>query len=53
MLHLRTVWLAGQMSLSFSAALSAGVIPYLPGDILKIIAAAIIGPKLLTTVKKI
>ena len=48
-----TVWLAGQMSLSFSAALSAGVIPYLPGDILKIIAAAIIGPKLLTTVKKI
>lgn len=48
-----TVWLAGQMSLSFSATLSAGVIPYLPGDILKIIAAAIIGPKLLTTVKKI
>lgn len=39
-----TVWLAGQMSLSFPAALGAGVIPYLPGDAVKIILAVILGP---------
>lgn len=39
-----TVWLAVQMELSFTAALSAGVLPYLPGDIIKIIIASIAGP---------
>ena len=27
-----TVWLAGQLGISFTAGLGAGVIPYLPGD---------------------
>lgn len=48
-----TLWLAGQMNLSFGAALAVGVIPYLPGDMLKIILAAIIGPKLRARVRKI
>ena len=48
-----TLWLAGQMNLSFGAALAAGVIPYLPGDMLKIILAAVIGPKLRARVRKI
>lgn len=45
-----TAWLAIQMSLSFPAALSIGVLPYLPGDALKIIIAAAGGPKLKTAV---
>ena len=38
---------------TFGAALAAGVIPYLPGDVLKIILAAAIGPKLRARVRKI
>lgn len=41
---LGTAWLAYQGNMTFDAALLAGVIPYLPGDIIKIIIAAIIGP---------
>jgi len=41
-------WLAYQAGMSFRAALLAGVIPYIPGDIVKIIIAVILG----TTVKK-
>jgi biotin transport system substrate-specific component len=41
---LGTSWLAYQANMTFEAALFAGVIPYLPGDIIKIIIAAIIGP---------
>jgi biotin transport system substrate-specific component len=37
-----TAWLAWQGNLSFGAALFAGVIPFLPGDAVKIIVAAII-----------
>lgn len=48
-----TVWLAFQMHLSFGAALAAGVIPYLPGDAVKIIIAALIGPKLQGAVKRL
>ena len=47
-----TLWLAWQMGLSFGAALAAGVIPYLPGDGVKIAAAALIGPKLQAAVRK-
>lgn len=47
-----TVWLASQMHLTFQAALAAGVIPYLPGDTVKIILAALAGPKLGTAVQK-
>lgn len=39
-----TAWLAYQMHISFVAALSVGVIPYLLGDALKIIIAMIVGP---------
>lgn len=48
-----TVWLGVQSGLPFSAALSAGVIPYLPGDTVKIIAAAVLGPKLQAAVKRV
>lgn len=41
-----TVWLAYQASLTFKQALFAGVIPYLPGDTVKIILANIVGPVL-------
>lgn len=41
---LGTGWLAFQANMTFEAALFAGVIPYLPGDIIKIIIAAIVGP---------
>ncbi|WP_334159930.1 biotin transporter BioY, partial [Muricomes intestini] len=41
-----TLWLAHQMNLTFTAALTVGVIPYLAGDAIKIIAAALLGPKL-------
>ncbi len=41
---LGTAWLAFQMHISLGAALLAGVIPYLPGDALKIIAAVFLGP---------
>ncbi|GFI43176.1 biotin transporter BioY [Lachnospiraceae bacterium] len=39
-----TAWLAFQLEMPFTAALSIGVIPYLPGDTAKIILAVVIGP---------
>lgn len=48
-----TIWLAQQMSLSFTAALSIGVLPYLPGDAVKIILAAAACPKLRARVSRI
>lgn len=47
-----TAWLALQMELTFPAALSIGVLPYLAGDGVKIIIAAIAGPKLRTAVHR-
>ena len=47
-----TAWLAIQMELTFPAALSIGVLPYLPGDGVKIIIAAVAGPKLRTAVHR-
>lgn len=41
-----TVWLAGQLGIGFSAGLGVGVIPYLPGDTIKIILAVIAGPQI-------
>lgn len=40
-----TVWLAYQAGMSFQAALAAGVIPFLPGDLAKIIIAMLLGPQ--------
>lgn len=48
-----TAWLAFQMEIPFTAALSVGVIPYLPGDTLKIILAVIIGPALKIRLQKL
>lgn len=41
-----TVWLAFQMHLSFASALAVGVIPYLPGDAVKITVAVFAGRRL-------
>lgn len=41
-----TVWLAGQLEMSFLGALGVGVIPYLPGDMVKILFALIAGPQI-------
>jgi biotin transport system substrate-specific component len=41
-----TIWLSYQANLSISAALAAGVIPFIPGDLFKILVAAFIGPKI-------
>lgn len=49
---LGTVWLALQMHLSLKAALLAGVIPYLPGDAVKIVAALLLGPVLSRSVSR-
>ena len=47
-----TAWLAGQLGMSFVAALSIGVIPYLPGDTAKIIIAIIAGPQIRKAVSR-
>ncbi len=39
-----TVWLAYQANMGFYAALGAGIIPFIPGDLAKIIIALIAGP---------
>lgn len=49
---LGTGWLAYQANMTFQAALFAGVIPYVPGDIIKIIIAATIGPAIKRQIKK-
>ncbi len=43
---LGTVWLAYQLSLSFQGALAAGVLPYIPLDLCKIVAAALLGQQI-------
>ena len=49
---LGTTWLAWQTGQSFAAALTIGVLPYLPADAVKIIIAAITGPKLRAAVRR-
>lgn len=41
-----TIWLSYQANMSIGAALFAGVIPFIPGDIIKIIIAAYLGPQI-------
>lgn len=38
-----TIWLAFQAGMSFPEALAAGVIPYIPGDLIKLILAMAVG----------
>ena len=49
---LGTLWLAAQMNLSLKAALLAGVLPYLPGDAVKIAAAVLLGPSLARSARR-
>lgn len=43
---LGTAWLAYQANLGWKAALFAGVVPFVPGDLAKIAVAALAGPKI-------
>ena len=43
---LGTAWLAFQAHMTFQAALMAGVIPFLPGDFIKMILALLIAPQI-------
>lgn len=47
-----TVWLAYQAGLSFYGALAAGVIPFILGDLAKMILAVLIGPTIAKRLKK-
>ena len=47
-----TAWLCVQANLSFGAGLAAGVIPYVPGDLIKIAAALAVGPVLRKAVRR-
>lgn len=46
-----TIWLSRLLGISFVTGLASGVIPYIPGDIAKIIIAAFIGPVLRKSVR--
>ena len=43
---LGTLWLAYQGGMNFQAALAAGVLPFIPGDLVKIVIAMLIGPQI-------
>ena len=47
-----TIWLAYQAQMNFGAALWAGVIPFLPGDLIKIIIAMLLGPQIRNRLRK-
>lgn len=48
-----TAWLAAQLQIDFAAALAVGVLPYLPGDALKILAALFAGPRLRREIRRL
>jgi len=41
-----TAWLAYQANLTFNASLAVGVLPFIPGDVVKIVIASLIGPQI-------
>lgn len=47
-----TLWLQYQLKLTFPAALMAGVIPYIPGDVAKLVIAIAVGLPLKKRLKK-
>lgn len=49
---LGTTWLAYQAHMDFKAALFAGVIPFIPGDLIKMALAAVLGPKISGQLRK-
>ena len=48
-----SLWLAFVMRISFRAALFAGVIPFIPGDIVKMIVALFLGDRIRIILKKL
>ena len=48
-----TVWLAGQLGIGFAAGLGVGVIPYLPGDAVKILFAVMVGARVRRDVRRV
>lgn len=47
-----TAWLAYEAQMTFYAALAAGVLPFIIGDLIKILIAMFIGPKIRTALQK-
>ncbi len=47
-----SVWLACQMSLTFPQALAAGVIPYIPFDLVKLLLALVLGGQIRKRLKR-
>ena len=47
-----TAWLAYEAHMNFKAALWAGVIPFIPGDLIKMVLAMIAGPVLKKSLNK-
>ena len=47
-----TVWLAKLMNLTFMEGLASGVIPFLPGDVVKVIISVLVGPILQKQLKR-
>lgn len=41
-----TAWLAYQAHLTFNSALAVGVLPFIPGDLVKMVIASFIGPQI-------
>ncbi|MCB2354648.1 biotin transporter BioY [Clostridium estertheticum] len=41
-----TAWLAYQLNMTFNASLAIGVLPFIPGDIVKMVIALLIGPQI-------
>lgn len=41
-----TLWLAYEAGMSFTAALAAGVLPFIPGDLAKIVIAILVGSQI-------
>ncbi|MCJ7688791.1 MAG: biotin transporter BioY [Clostridiaceae bacterium] len=41
-----TAWLAYQSNITFNASLAVGVLPFIPGDIVKMVIASLIGPQI-------
>ena len=47
-----TAWLAYQANMGFKAALMAGVIPFIAGDLIKMVLAMLIGPQIRSQLKR-
>lgn len=47
-----TAWLSVQGHMSFGSALAAGVLPFIPGDLAKIIVVVLVGPQICKRLRK-